>query len=152
MGVAGIDVAPGIDDRDHRLAGIVGAVVAHLRGARPVPERPQVLDPVPAVTAKFLRFLPGHALFLPPRPVAPVFLMPGSNRDDNANKDMIALSSKYGKPFPPSVRRYTTVTTDRQRKQCSRMHLQGRYIRPPPFRCTPEVVTSRPNALAALRN
>src|SRR5690606_11530728 len=54
VAVAGIDVAPGIDDGDHRIARIVGAVIAHLRGARAVAERTQVLDAVPAVAAQIL--------------------------------------------------------------------------------------------------
>ncbi len=69
--VAGVDVAPGVDDRDHRLAGVVAAVIAHLRGARAVAERAHVLHAVPAVAAQLLgrlapprrgavRFLLGH--------------------------------------------------------------------------------------------
>jgi hypothetical protein len=54
VGVAGVDVAPGVDDRDERLAGVVGTLEAHLRGARTVAERAQVLHPVPAVTAEVL--------------------------------------------------------------------------------------------------
>ena len=50
--VAGIDVAPGVEDRDHRLAGVVRARVAHLRGARTVAERAQVVHAVPAVAAQ----------------------------------------------------------------------------------------------------
>src|SRR4051812_31780347 len=47
MRVARVDVAPGVDHGDHRLAGVVRAVVAHLQRSRAVAERPQVLDPVP---------------------------------------------------------------------------------------------------------
>src|SRR5271166_1751554 len=60
MGVAGIDVAPGVDDRDHRLSRVVGAVIAHLRGARAMAERAQIVDPVPAMTAKVFRPLAHH--------------------------------------------------------------------------------------------
>ena len=49
MRMAVVDVRPGIDDRDHRLARVVGAVVAHLRRARAMAERAQVLDAEPAV-------------------------------------------------------------------------------------------------------
>src|SRR5690606_3663614 len=52
MAMAGVDVAPGVDDGDDRLAGIVGAVIPHLRGARPVAERTQVFDPIPAMAAQ----------------------------------------------------------------------------------------------------
>ena len=45
MGVAGIDVAPGVDDRDHRLPGIIGAIIAHLRGARTMAEGAQIVRP-----------------------------------------------------------------------------------------------------------
>jgi len=65
VGMARVDVAPGVDDRDHGLARVVGAVVAHLRGARAMAERPQVVDAVPAVAAQLLRFLlplGGHGL------------------------------------------------------------------------------------------
>ena len=51
VGVAGVDLAPGVDDGDHRLAGEVGAVVAHLERPRAVAEGPQVVDAVPAVAA-----------------------------------------------------------------------------------------------------
>ena len=59
MAMAGIDVAPGVDDGDDRLAAIVLASEAHLRRARAVAERAQVLDPVPAVAAQ-LAGVPGH--------------------------------------------------------------------------------------------
>ena len=57
VGVAMIDVRPRVDDRDHRLACIVGAVVAHLRGSRAVAEGTHVIDAEPAVAAKFFGFL-----------------------------------------------------------------------------------------------
>jgi hypothetical protein len=52
--VARIDIAPRIDDRDDRLARVVASVKAHLRGARTVAERAQILHAVPAVAAKLL--------------------------------------------------------------------------------------------------
>jgi hypothetical protein len=54
MNVAGIDVAPGVDDGDDRLAHEVVELVAHLQGARAVPERAQVRHAEPAVAAQFL--------------------------------------------------------------------------------------------------
>ena len=60
VGVAGVDVAPGVDDRDHRLACIIGAVVAHLRRARAMAEGAQIVHPVPAMTAKVFGALAGH--------------------------------------------------------------------------------------------
>src|SRR5271166_6678318 len=60
MGVAGIDVAPGVDDRDHRLSHVIGAVIAHLRRARAMAERAQIVDPIPAMTAKVFRPLQRH--------------------------------------------------------------------------------------------
>src|SRR3954466_10840147 len=71
MGVARVDVAPGIDDRDHRLAGIVGAVIAQRGGARPLSHRPQILYAVPAVAAKVLWFLLGHCHFSLSTPTQP---------------------------------------------------------------------------------
>jgi hypothetical protein len=52
-----VDVAPGVDDGDHRLARVVAAVIAHLRGARAVAEGAQVLDAVPAMASEFFGFL-----------------------------------------------------------------------------------------------
>ena len=52
--VAGVDVAPGVDDADHRLAAPVLGVVADLAQARAVAERAQVLHPEPAVRAQVL--------------------------------------------------------------------------------------------------
>src|SRR5262245_28159320 len=63
VAVARVDVAPGVDDRDHRLAGVVRPRIAHLRSARPVAERAQVVDAVPAVAAQFLGFLAGFGHF-----------------------------------------------------------------------------------------
>ena len=60
VAVAGVDIAPGVDDGNHRLARIVAAVVAHLRGTRAMPKRPQILHPVPPVAAQFLRFFSCH--------------------------------------------------------------------------------------------
>src|SRR5260221_6282112 len=63
--MTGIDVRPGVDDRDHRLAGIAGPVVAHLRGARAMPEGAQVLRAVPAVAAQLFRLFPHQSNFAP---------------------------------------------------------------------------------------
>ena len=50
---------------DHRLAGVVGAVVAHLRRARAMTERAQVLGAVPAMRAKIFRALTDHCRIVP---------------------------------------------------------------------------------------
>ena len=52
MGVAGVDVAPGVDDADHRLAAPVLRVVADLAQPRAMAERAQVLHPEPAMAAQ----------------------------------------------------------------------------------------------------
>ena len=59
MGVAGVDVAPGVDDRDHRFAHVIAAVVAHACGARTMAEGAHVFRAVPAVAAQFFGFLAG---------------------------------------------------------------------------------------------
>ena len=48
MPVAGVDLAPGIDDADHRLADPIGAVIAELAQARAMTERPQIVLAEPA--------------------------------------------------------------------------------------------------------
>src|SRR5262249_31557177 len=65
VAVAGVDVAPGVDDADHRLAGPVGRVEAHLAPPRAVAERAQVVDAEPAIAAQWLRF--AHASTPPPQ-------------------------------------------------------------------------------------
>src|SRR6185295_10990497 len=50
--VARIDVAPRVDDADHRPAGPVGRVVADLAQPRAMAERAQVADPEPAMAAQ----------------------------------------------------------------------------------------------------
>ena len=60
MRVAGIDLAPGIDDADHRPARPVLGVVADLLEARAVPERAQIIDAEPAMAAQILRALASH--------------------------------------------------------------------------------------------
>ena len=53
VAVAGADVAPGVEDRDHRLARVVGALVAHLPAVRERwPNDAQVRRAVPAVAAQ----------------------------------------------------------------------------------------------------
>ena len=54
MAVAGVDLAPGVEDADHRLAGPVGAVVAELPEPRAMAERAQIVAAEPAVAAQFL--------------------------------------------------------------------------------------------------
>ena len=54
MAVAGVDVAPGVDDADHRLADPVGAVVAELPQPRAMAERAQIVLAEPAIAAQFL--------------------------------------------------------------------------------------------------
>ena len=60
--VAGIDVAPGVEDGDDRLAGVVAAVKAHLRGARAVAEGAEILDAVPAMASEFFGLLAGGGI------------------------------------------------------------------------------------------
>jgi hypothetical protein len=65
MRVARIDVAPGIDDADHRLAAPIGGVVAELAQARAVAEGTQVGRSEPAMAAELLGtfFLSHQAYF-----------------------------------------------------------------------------------------
>ena len=57
MPMAGVDLAPGIDDADHRLADPIGAVVAELAQPRAMAERAQIVLAEPAVAAQlFGRF------------------------------------------------------------------------------------------------
>ena len=64
MRVAGIDVAPRVDDGDDRLALVVGARIAHLRRARAMAERAHVVRAVPAMGAQLFGFLAvGHGGF-----------------------------------------------------------------------------------------
>src|SRR3546814_2786623 len=65
MGVAGVDLGPGVDHRDHRLAGPVGPVVAHLQRARAMAERPEVVGAVPTVAAQILVTLARHLVSSP---------------------------------------------------------------------------------------
>ena len=59
MRVTRIDVAPRVDDRDDRLALVIGARIAHLRRARPMAERAHVVRSVPAMRAQLCGFLAG---------------------------------------------------------------------------------------------
>ena len=52
MAVARIDLAPGVDDADHRLAGPILAVIAELLQARAMAEGAQRLGAEPAVAAE----------------------------------------------------------------------------------------------------
>src|SRR5882762_4439461 len=61
MRVAGVDVAPGVDDGDHGFPRVIALVVAHLGGARAVIEGLAVAHAVPAVAAQlFGAFSRGH--------------------------------------------------------------------------------------------
>ena len=53
MRVAEIDVAPGVDDPDDRLAAEIGRVEAALAQTRAVTEGAQVVDAEPAMAAQF---------------------------------------------------------------------------------------------------
>ena len=56
MGVAGQEIAPGVDDPDHRLAAEIRARVSHLQRARAMPLRAQTLAAEPFVAAQVFRF------------------------------------------------------------------------------------------------
>src|SRR5262245_24472396 len=58
--MAGVDLAPGIDDADHRAAAPVVGVVAELAQARAVAERTQIDDAEPAMAAEILGTLTVH--------------------------------------------------------------------------------------------
>src|SRR4029077_3346353 len=60
MRVTGIDVAPGIDDADHRLDPVILSVETHLRCTGSVTERTHVLLSVPTVTSQIFRLPTGH--------------------------------------------------------------------------------------------
>src|SRR5215216_2309035 len=71
VGVAGVYVAPGIDDSDNRLPAVVLRGVAHLLGPRAVAERAQIAHPVPPVAAQlFGQLLPVHVLLFTDRSCA----------------------------------------------------------------------------------
>jgi hypothetical protein len=52
VGVAGVDVGPGVEDADHRAAGPVLGGIAHLHQARAVAEGAQVVGREPAGAAQ----------------------------------------------------------------------------------------------------
>ena len=60
MRMAGVEIAPGIDDADDRLAFPVGLVVAELPQPRAVTERTQIADTEPAVAAEIFRPFLAH--------------------------------------------------------------------------------------------
>ena len=60
MRVARIDLAPGVDDADHRLALPIVGVVADLAQPRAVAERAHVGNAEPAVAAEVFGLLAGH--------------------------------------------------------------------------------------------
>src|SRR5712692_7915020 len=62
--VAGVDLAPGIDDADDRPAGPVVGIVAELAQPRAMAERAQVADAEPTVAAQVFRAFPMHFLIL----------------------------------------------------------------------------------------
>src|SRR5579875_1006860 len=63
MGMAGIDVAPGVDDGDDRLVGEILARIPHLQHAGAMAEGAQVLDAKPAMAAQVLRLELRHGFF-----------------------------------------------------------------------------------------
>jgi hypothetical protein len=60
MGVAGVGVGPGVEDRDHRLAGPFLRREAHLHGAGSVAEGAQVVGREPAGAAEGVGRLAGR--------------------------------------------------------------------------------------------
>ena len=58
--MTGIEVAPGVEDADHRLADVFLVGEAHLLGAGTVAERPQIVDAEPAMRSEGLRRASGH--------------------------------------------------------------------------------------------
>src|SRR5580658_4193525 len=60
MAVAGVDVAPRVDDADDRLAAPVGGVVAELAQPRAVAEGAKVVRAEPAMAAQVFRTSAGH--------------------------------------------------------------------------------------------
>ena len=60
-----VDVRPGVEDRDHRLAGVVQPARSPSAGSASGARTPQVVHAEPAVAAQLFRFLPVH---LEPRP------------------------------------------------------------------------------------
>ena len=62
VAVAGIDLAPGVDHGDDRLAVVVLARVAHLQRARAMAEGAQILGAVPACAAQLFGFLSWHGM------------------------------------------------------------------------------------------
>ena len=54
--MTGIDVAPGVEDPDHRLAGMLLGSDTELPGARAVAESPQSVTVEPAAAVKLVRF------------------------------------------------------------------------------------------------
>ncbi len=60
MRVAGVEIAPGIDDADDRLAFPVGLVVAELAQPRAMTERTQIADTEPAMAAEVFRSFLAH--------------------------------------------------------------------------------------------
>src|SRR6185437_16656257 len=57
MRLAGIQIAPGVEDADDRLAGPILLVIAHLLHARAMAKRTEIIRPQPSQAAELLRFL-----------------------------------------------------------------------------------------------
>src|SRR3954447_2174760 len=68
MRMARIEIAPRVEDADHRLAGEILVIVTHLQRARTVAESAHVFDTEPAVRAQLFRFLACHDSFSTPLP------------------------------------------------------------------------------------
>src|SRR3954466_8574597 len=64
MRMARIDLAPGVDDADHRLALPVIGVLADLAQPRAMAERTHVGNAKPAVAAEILGLLAGHCFLV----------------------------------------------------------------------------------------
>jgi hypothetical protein len=60
MGMAGVDVAPGIEDADDRATGNGIEVVTDLQQSGPMPEAAQILCRNPTLAAQLIHRLPRH--------------------------------------------------------------------------------------------
>jgi hypothetical protein len=52
MAVARIDVAPGVDNRDDRLARVIRLRTTHGSGSRTMPEGTQIVRAIPAIASQ----------------------------------------------------------------------------------------------------
>ena len=63
--MAGVDLAPSVDDADHRFAGDIFAAVADLLQPRPVGETGRAFGNEPALAAQVFRFAFRHVVNYP---------------------------------------------------------------------------------------